>query len=93
MAKNILHICNANTAKTSGWQNISSIVALQEIKEDSDTIYLLNIHLTWEGNKLSSNYGFDIANRIRTERKSKAPIIFYSPIQPAYFEKKSKKER
>lgn len=92
MAKNILHICNANTAKTSGWQNISSIVALQEIKEDSDTIYLLNIHLTWEGNKLSSNYGFDIANRIRTERKSKAPIIFYSPIQPAYFEKKSKKE-
>jgi hypothetical protein len=92
MAKNILHICNANTAKTSGWQNIISIAALQEIKEDCDTVYLLNIHLTWEGNKPSSNYAFDIANLIRTKKKSKAPIIFYSPIQPAYFEKKSKNE-
>ncbi len=92
MAKNILHICNSNTAKTSGWLSINSIVALQEIKEDCDTIYLLNIHLTWEGNKLSSNFGFDIANLIRTKKKSKAPIIFYSPIQSNYFEKKSKKE-
>ncbi|MBK8808689.1 MAG: response regulator [Bacteroidales bacterium] len=92
MGKNILHICNVNTPKTSDWQNISSIATLNEKKEDSDTIYLLNIHLTWEGNKLSNNYGFDVANLIRTEKKSKAPIIFYSPIQPLYFETKSRKE-
>ena len=86
------HICNPNTPEPSGYKNIVSKKKLQEIKEDSNGFYFLNIHLNWEGNKLSSNYGFDIANLIRTEKKSKAPIVFYSPIEQKYFEKKSEKE-
>lgn len=86
------HICNPTTPEPSDCKNIVSIKELNLIKEDRNLIYLLHIHLNWEGNKLSSNYGFDIANIIRTEIKSKAPIIFYSPIQKKYFEEKSKKE-
>jgi len=90
--KTYYHICNPSTPETSGCKNIISRKALQEIKDDSNVVYLLHIHLNWEGNRLSSNYGFDIANLIRTEKKSKAPIIFYSPIQVEYFEHKSEKE-
>lgn len=92
MNKQYFHICNPTTPETSSCKNIVSKKALQEIKDDSNTVYLLHIHLNWEGNKLSSNYGFDIANLIRTEKKSKAPIIFYSAIQQEYFEQKSEKE-
>jgi hypothetical protein len=92
MTKNYFHICNPNTPEKSGVKNIYSIAELQEIKEDAHTVYLIHIHLNWNGNKLNNNYGFDIANLIRTEQKSKAPIIFYSPIQVEYFEQKSEKE-
>lgn len=90
--KSYYHICNPSTPEPSGCKNIVSKKALQEVKDDSNAVYLLHIHLNWEGNKLSSNYGFDIANLIRTEKKSKAPIIFYSAIQQEYFEKKSEKK-
>ena len=92
MPKQYFHICNPTTPETSGCKNIVSKKALQEIKDDSNAVYLLHVHLNWERNKLSSNYGFDIANFIRTEKKSKAPIIFYSAIQQAYFEQKSEKQ-
>lgn len=65
---------------------------LDAISEDDNSVFLIQIHLNWEGRKLSDNYGFDIANYIRTKTKSFAPIIFYSPIQQKYFEKKSEKE-
>ena len=92
MSEQYLHICNPTTPETSGCKNIFSKKALQEIKDDGNSVYLLHVHLNWEGNKVSSNYGFDIANFIRTEKKSKAPIIFYSAIQQAYFEQKSERE-
>lgn len=92
MSYRYFHICNPTTPETSDCKNIVSKKELQEIKDDSNAVYLLHIHLNWEGNKLSSNYGFDIANFIRTVKQSKAPIIFYSPIQQVYFEKKSEKQ-
>lgn len=92
MSKQYFHICNSATPELPEFKNIVSMEALQEIKDDSNAVYLLHIHLNWEGNKLSSNYGFDIANLIRTEKKSKAPIIFYSAVQKEYFEHKSEKE-
>lgn len=92
MTKNYFHICNPNTPEKSGVKNIYTLKELQEIQEDAHTVYLIHVHLNWNENKLSNNYGFDIANLIRTEQKSKAPIIFYSPIQVEYFEQKSDKE-
>lgn len=92
MTKNYYHICNPTTPEPPGCKNIVSKKELEEIKDDRNAVYLLHIHLNWERRKLSSNYGFDIANIIRTEKKSKAPIIFYSPIKKEYFEQKSKKE-
>ena len=92
MTKQYFHICNPATPEKSGVKNIYTLKELQEIKDDSNAVYLLHIHLNWNGNKLSSNYGFDIANEIRTQLKSKAPIIFYSPIQAEYFEQKSEKK-
>lgn len=90
--KKYYHLCNPTTFVTSGCVNIESKASLDKIKDDINSVYLVNIHLNWEGNKLSSNYGFDIANLIRTEKKSKALIIFYSPIQVDYFERKSQNE-
>jgi response regulator RpfG family c-di-GMP phosphodiesterase len=92
MPKQYFHICNSTTPEKSGVKNVYSLKELQEIKEDTNTAYLINIHLNWNGNKLSNNYGFDIANEIRTQIKSKAPIVFYSSIQVEYFEQKSEKE-
>lgn len=92
MPKQYFHICNPSTPEISGCKIIFSKKDLQQIKDDSNAIYLLHVHLNWEGNKLSNNYGFDIANLIRTEKKSKAPIIFYSAIQQEYFEHKSKND-
>lgn len=91
MLKNI-HICNPNTPDSSSCKNIVSQKELEEVKEDSYGAYLVHIHLNWEENKLSNNYGFDIAQLIRLVKKSKLPIIFYSPIQKEYFEQKSKTE-
>lgn len=92
MINTILHICNINTPQKSSFQNVYSKKELDLTKEDNSSTYLINIHLNWNDRKLSSNYGFDIANLIRSQKKSKAPIIFYSPIQQSYFEKLSKKE-
>jgi len=92
MLKHYFHICNPATPEPTGCKNIVSKAELELIKNDSNSVYLIHIHLNWEGRKLSSNYGFDIANHIRTKTKSFSPIIFYSPIQKEYFEAKSEKE-
>lgn len=89
--KLILHLCNEGTPGISEWRSISSNEQIQEIDSDR-CVWLVNIHLNWKGKKLSENYGFDIANLIRTEIKSKAPIIFYSSIPAQFFEKKSESE-
>lgn len=86
------HICNTNTPEFIGWIKISSYQELLEINEPTNSAWLLNASLNWNDNKQSSFYGFDIARFIRTEKKSKAPIIFYSPIPQTYFEKRSEKE-
>ena len=90
--KKFIHICNISTPEHGGGQNICSYSKLVNFKEETDSIYLLNIHLNWDGRKLSSNFGFEIANLLRTKKRSKAPIVFYSPILKKYFEKKSKKD-
>jgi CheY-like chemotaxis protein len=90
MFKQCFHICNLSTSKLPWCQNICSQKELQGLKEAENAVFLLNIHLSWNGQKLSSNYGFEIANYIRTYKKSLLPIIFYSPIQKEYFEYKSK---
>lgn len=92
MSKHYLHICNPTAPKPTGCTNIASMAELEAIEDNSNSVYLIHIHLNWEGRKLSSNYGFDIANLIRTKIKSFAPIIFYSPIQQVFFEAKSEKE-
>lgn len=92
MPKQYYHICNQGTPELSYCKSIHCRNDLMEMQEDGNPVYLLNIHLNWEGRRLSSNYGFDVANELRTAKKSKTPIIFYSPIQQAYFENKSKKE-
>lgn len=84
------HICNPKTPKIAGYRNIHSKNELESIKDIQNKIFLLNIHLNWQGRTLSSDYGFEIANYIRTYIKSLLPIIFYSPIQKEYFEYKSK---
>jgi hypothetical protein len=88
----IFHICNKGTPEFNGWQNISSYQDLLEIKEPIKSVWLLNASLNWNANKQSGFYGFDIAKFIRAEKKSKAPIVFYSPIPKPYFEKRSEKE-
>lgn len=90
---NIYNICNTGTKEMPGIKNIYSPEDLEATKEIDDTIYLLNVHLNWKGNKLSNNVGFDIANEMRTKIKAKAPIIFYSPLPTSYFEERSKRER
>lgn len=92
MSKQYFHICNSSTPEYSGVKNIYSLTELQEIKEDANTVYLIHIHLNWNGSKLSNNFGFDIANELRTKLKSTAPIIFYSPIKAEFFEQKSESE-
>lgn len=88
----IIHICNKNTPDFEEWKNISSYQELLALSEPTNAVWLLNASLNWNENKQSNFYGFDIANFIRTEKKSKAPIVFYSPIPKTYFEKRSDKE-
>ncbi|MFN8278267.1 MAG: hypothetical protein U0T84_12360 [Chitinophagales bacterium] len=92
MTKTIYHICNEGTLQINGGENIYSISAIPKNIDNAQSIFLVNVHLNWEGRHLSKNYGFEIANELRTKLKSKAPIIFYSPIQKEYFEQKSEKE-
>ncbi|MCB0533910.1 MAG: hypothetical protein KDD14_17035, partial [Saprospiraceae bacterium] len=83
---------NPFTPVLAGFRNIISNRDLVNVELTDDTVFVINVHLNWAGSKLSNNYGFDVANELRTRLKSKSPIIFYSPIQVAYFEKKSEKE-
>lgn len=92
MIKFCYHICNPLTPEQIGVKNIYSQAELSVIKEEVNSVYLINIHLNWDEQKLSNNYGFDIARELRTKIKSKAPIIFYSPLQLEYFEYNSKYE-
>jgi len=92
MEKTIFHICNPATLEPTGFRNIVSMAELESSKEAICAAYVINVHLNWAGRKLSSNYGFDIANFIRTKIKSLSPVIFYSPIQVKYFERKSESQ-
>jgi CheY-like chemotaxis protein len=85
------HICNSKAPEPAGCKNIYSQEELLEVGEEDNAIYLLNIHLNWNGRSLSSDYGFEVANYLRTYKRSLLPIIFYSWIQREYFEYKSKK--
>ena len=86
------HICNKGTPEFKGWKTISSHQELLELNEPTNSVWLLNASLNWNDNKQTGFYGFDIAKFLRTEKKSKAPIIFYSPVPQIYFEKRSEKE-
>jgi hypothetical protein len=92
MPKTIYHICNEGTPQINGGVNIYSISGIPEIIDNAQSIFLINVHLNWEGRHLSKNYGFEIANELRTKLKSTAPIIFYSPIKAEFFEQKSESE-
>lgn len=92
MLKQFCHICNPSSSESDEFINIYSKIDLSKKFDDFAFAYLINIHLSWDGRKLTSNYGFDIANYIRTKIKSVLPIIFYSPIHREYFEEKSRKE-
>lgn len=84
------HICNPNTPQPEDVVNIYSEAEIECVEEDQDTAYVVNIHLNWDGRPLTNDYGFDVANCLRTKKKSLAPIVFYSidPVQT--FEQKSK---
>lgn len=61
--------------------NLSNLINAENI--------CINVHLSFENQKLSNNYGFDIAITLRTKHKVQAPIIFYSPLPKSYFEELS----
>lgn len=82
----IIHISNIGSPAIKGLINISSKNDLSSIKEADINGYLIHIHLDWEGRPLSSHFGFEIANYLRTFKKSLKPIIFYSHLQKEYFE-------
>ncbi|MCB9231071.1 MAG: hypothetical protein H6581_05390 [Bacteroidia bacterium] len=92
MLNTYYHLCNPGTPEPSGCRNIIAKGELLAIQEDEGTVYLIHIHLNWEGRKLSSDFGFDIANEIRMEKGSRSPIIFYSPAKVEYFEYKSRSD-
>ncbi|MBE7516114.1 MAG: response regulator [Chloracidobacterium sp.] len=89
---NGIHICNSGASGPSGWEIVDTDAKLQDGPVPPDSFWLVNIHLNWGGRFLSSDYGFDVANIIRTKLKSTAPIIFYSPIKASYFERRSEKK-
>lgn len=90
----VLHICNEGTPEVSEWQNIASKKHLEDwIGNDNEIVWLISSQLNWEGNALSTYYGFDIAIFLRLVKKSKAPVILYSPVDKSYFEIKSKSEK
>lgn len=88
----IYHICNEGTSQINGGVNIYNISTIPETIDNSQSIFLVNVHLNWEGRHLSKNYGFDIANELRTKLKSTASIIFHSPIKLEFFEQKSESQ-
>lgn len=92
MPKTIYHICNEATPQINGGVNIYEISSIPKSLDNEQGIFFVNVHLNWEGRSLSKNYGFDIANELRTKLKSTAPIILYSPIKAEFFEQKSQNE-
>jgi hypothetical protein len=88
----IYHVTNEDVESISSHEILCSKESINTVKDIEGLIWLINLHINWNGRKLSNNYGFDIANFIRTEKKSKAPIVFYSPVPKTYFEKRSEKE-
>jgi len=85
-------MCNEGTPQIKGALNIFRMLDIPTTVDSSQSFFLLNAHLNWEGRSLSKNYGFDIANELRTKIKSKTPIVIYSPIRVEYFVEKSKSE-
>lgn len=90
MRNQYLHICNPTTPELPGFKNICSRQELEGAAEGKNAGFLLNIHLNWDRLASSSDYGFEVANYVRTYKKSLLPIIFYSWIKRGYFEHKSK---
>ena len=90
----LYHICNPGTdipPDSEGWlKNIESEQDLNDLREETTSVYLINIHLNWGGQPYTRDFGFDVANILRTKKASLAPIIFYSPIPSEYFEHKGK---
>lgn len=88
MAK-VLHLCNPGAADAAfdGVVPITSMAELDKQRDQDIEAWLVFAHLNWGGNRLSQNYGFDVALRIRTEFQSNAPIIIYSPIRLEYFKR------
>lgn len=89
MKANFVHISNTDTKETPRNPVIVSLEDLQIPNMGDACGVLLNIHLNWDGRALSGDYGFDVANFLRTKYRSTAPIIFYSPLPVEYFEKKA----
>lgn len=86
MAK-VLHLCNPGAADAA-FDEVVPITSMAELNEKRDQdieAWFVFAHLDWDRSKLSQNYGFDVAQRIRMEFGSMAPIIFYSPIKEEYF--------
>lgn len=81
----VIHVCNGGEQAVKDIQTVASIAALDSWKGKEVSAWLVFAHLTWDGQKLSQNCGFDVAQRIRMEFGSMAPIVFYSPITEAYF--------
>lgn len=84
------NITNIYTNTVEGITNIDTYEKLHTVNKDENTPVLINVHLNWNRQKLSNNYGFAIANELRTKLKSKAPIVLYSPLPLSYFELKAK---
>lgn len=91
--RHIALLCSKTSSETETFDIINSQNDLGQYDIDSVKLWLIDASLIWEKNKSSSFYGFDIAIYLRTVKKSKAPIIIFSPIQQEYFEKKSKTEK
>ncbi|MCO5233045.1 MAG: hypothetical protein M9888_04855 [Chitinophagales bacterium] len=85
-----IHLCNLGLEPIPEENICTSFHDFLKVDFEGIDYILINIHLNWENHRLSNNYGFDIAQQIRMVKKSKLPIVFYSPIQKEYFEQKSK---
>lgn len=86
-----LIISNEFTEITDDNQFLNNLADLNNVSNLINTEYIcINVHLSFNNQKLSNNYGFDIAVELRTKFKVQAPIILYSPLPKSYFEALSK---
>lgn len=81
----VIHVCNGGEQAIKDSHTVESLAALDRWKGKEVSAWLVFAHLTWDGQLLSQNYGFDVAQLIRMEFGSAAPIIFYSPFPEEYF--------